>query len=171
MEQESSGVDFSSLTKADAYTILAGQLESLLTGESDRIANAANTAALLYEALPDVNWAGFYFLKENELVVGPFQGRPACVHIALGHGVCGTAAAEMRTQVIDDVHAFPGHITCDIASKAEIVVPLILNESLIGVLDIDSPVKSRFDGEDRKGIERLAKTYVDSLNEEVTGDE
>lgn len=171
MEPDLPIVDFANLAKADAYGILASQLESLVAGESDRVANAANATALLYEALPDVNWVGFYFLREKELVVGPFQGRPACVRIALGQGVCGTAAAEMSTQVIDDVHAFSGHITCDIASNAEIVIPLIVDDSLIGVLDIDSPVKGRFDDVDRCGIERLAAIYVASLNEEVTGNE
>ncbi|HWK50885.1 MAG TPA: GAF domain-containing protein [Steroidobacter sp.] len=121
--------------------------------EPDWIANLANSAALLYHSLPDLNWAGFYLLKDGELVVGPFQGKPACVRIALGKGVCGTAAAQKKTQVVRDVHEFAGHIACDSASNSEIVVPMIRDGELIGVLDLDSPKLARFDAEDRDGLE------------------
>ncbi len=146
--------------KAGDYASLAQELESLLAGERDLIANAANTAALLFNALPDVNWVGFYLLKGGELVVGPFQGMPACVRIALGKGVCGTAAAERRTLLVPDVHAFPGHIACDAASRSEIVIPLMRPEGLLGVLDLDSPSLARFDEADRRGLERLAAVFL-----------
>jgi GAF domain-containing protein len=146
--------------KAGDYANLAQELESLLAGERDLIANAANTAALLFNALPDVNWVGFYLLKDGELVVGPFQGKPACVRIALGKGVCGTAAAERRTLLVPDVHAFPGHIACDAASRSEIVIPLMRPEGLLGVLDLDSPSLARFDEADRRGLERLAAVFL-----------
>ena len=147
------------------YASLAEELNGLLSGEPDLIANAANTAALLFDALPAINWAGFYFLRESanatsELVVGPFQGKPACVRIPLGKGVCGTAAATRKTIVVADVHAFPGHIACDAASQSEIVVPLIKADTVLGVLDIDSPQLARFDEADRRGIERLAAIFV-----------
>ena len=142
------------------YASLAQELAALLAGERDFIANAANTAALIYEALPQVNWAGFYFLKAGELVVGPFQGKPACVRIALGAGVCGTAAAERRTLVVPDVHAFPGHIACDAASRSEIVIPLLSGSLLLGVLDIDSPRPARFDAADAAGLGELARLFV-----------
>jgi L-methionine (R)-S-oxide reductase len=142
------------------YASLAEELNSLLAGEQDFIANAANTAALLFDALPDINWAGFYFLRNGELVVGPFQGKPACVRIPLGKGVCGTAAASHKTIVVRDVHEFPGHIACDAASQSEIVVPLLRGDELLGVLDIDSPSIGRFDDADRRGIERLATLFV-----------
>jgi L-methionine (R)-S-oxide reductase len=142
------------------YASLAQELAALLSGERDFIANAANTAALIYEALPQVNWAGFYFLKAGELVVGPFQGKPACVRIALGQGVCGTAAAERRTLVVPDVHAFPGHIACDAASRSEIVIPLLTGTLLLGVLDIDSPRPARFDAADAAGLGELARLFV-----------
>jgi L-methionine (R)-S-oxide reductase len=142
------------------YASLAQELAALLAGERDFIANAANTAALIYEALPQVNWAGFYFLKAGELVVGPFQGKPACVRIALGAGVCGTAAAERRTLVVPDVHAFPGHIACDAASRSEIVIPLLTGTLLLGVLDIDSPRPARFDAADAAGLGELARLFV-----------
>jgi GAF domain-containing protein len=142
---------------------LLEQAHALVDGERDPIANAANLAALLYGALPDINWAGFYLLKEGELVLGPFQGKPACVRIALGKGVCGSAAERRETIVVDDVHAFPGHIACDAASKAEIVVPLLHDGAVIGVLDIDSPRFARFDADDRKGLEAVAALYVTSL--------
>lgn len=145
------------------YERLAAELGALLSGERDPIANAANAAALIFDALPDLNWAGFYFLKGGELVVGPFQGKPACVRIALGSGVCGTAAARRETLVVPDVHAFPGHIACDAASQSEIVVPLISGEKLLGVLDIDSPRLARFDASDQRGIERLASIYVEAI--------
>jgi GAF domain-containing protein len=145
------------------YAELAQQLTGLLAGEKHRIANAANAAALIYGALSDVNWVGFYFLEAGELVVGPFQGKPACVRIAMGRGVCGTAAQSRRTVAVPDVHAFPGHIACDSASRSEIVVPLIRDGELLGVLDIDSPRLARFDDADREGLERLAAIYVASL--------
>jgi len=146
--------------KNAGYARLAQQLAALLAGEPDLIANAANTSALLFDALPEVNWAGFYFLKEGELVVGPFQGRPACVRIALGRGVCGTAAAERRTLLVPDVHKFPGHIACDAASRAEVVVPLVASGALLGVLDLDSPRPGRFDDTDARGLEALAAQFV-----------
>jgi GAF domain-containing protein len=146
--------------KSADYARLASELEGLLAGESDLVANAANTSALLFDALPDLNWAGFYFLRGGELVVGPFQGKPACVRIALGKGVCGTAAARLATVVVPDVHAFPGHIACDAASRSEIVVPLIADGKLLGVLDIDSPNLARFDEEDARGLERLAAVFL-----------
>src|SRR5688500_6959198 len=160
MSHATSRYDF--LAKAADYERLCAELAALLAGERDLIANAANTAALLFDALPDLNWAGFYLLNGGELIVGPFQGKPACVRIALGSGVCGTAAAKRATLVVPDVHAFPGHIACDAASRSEIVVPLILGENLLGVLDIDSPRLARFDAEDQRGIERLAEIFVDS---------
>jgi L-methionine (R)-S-oxide reductase len=151
--------------KAADYASLARELTALLADESDLIANAANTAALLFDALPDINWAGFYFLRAredgtSELVVGPFQGKPACVRIPLAKGVCGTAAANRKTIVVRDVHEFPGHIACDAASQSEIVIPLIRNNSLLGVLDIDSPRVARFDESDRAGLERLAGIFL-----------
>jgi L-methionine (R)-S-oxide reductase len=163
MEFTSKRYDFRN--KDTDYASLAEELRGLLSGESDLIANAANTAALLFDALPDINWAGFYFLRkgvnaESELVVGPFQGKPACVRIPLGKGVCGTAAATRKTLVVLDVHEFPGHIACDAASQSEIVVPLIEDDTLLGVLDIDSPSLARFDDADRRGIERLAAIFV-----------
>ena len=149
--------------KAEQYAELAEQARGLLHGEHDRIANAANFAALVYQALPDLNWAGFYFFDGKELVVGPFQGRPACVRIALGRGVCGTAAQTRQTQVVRDVHAFPDHIACDAASRSEVVVPLYDGDRLIGVWDVDSPKLARFDEDDRAGMERLAAVFTDSL--------
>lgn len=145
------------------YASLAEELNGLLAGETDFIANAANTSALLFDALPDINWVGFYFLRKEELVVGPFQGKPACVRIPLGKGVCGTAAANRKTIVVRDVHEFPGHIACDAASQSEIVVPLLKDGVLLGVLDIDSPSVGRFDDADRRGIERLATLFVASI--------
>jgi L-methionine (R)-S-oxide reductase len=149
--------------KAEFYRELALQLEALLEGEHDAIANAANTAALLFHAMADLNWAGFYFLREGgELVVGPFQGKPACVRIALGRGVCGTAAARGQSVRVADVHAFPDHIACDAASRSELVVPLIAAGEVFGVLDLDSPLPARFDADDQAGVERLAAIYVAS---------
>ncbi|MGH8042669.1 MAG: GAF domain-containing protein [Rudaea sp.] len=149
--------------KTDFYAELAEQAHSLLHGERDRIANAANFAALVYHALPRLNWAGFYFFDGNELVVGPFQGQPACIRIALGTGVCGTAATTGQTQVVRDVNAFAGHIACDSASRSEIVVPLFDGQRLIGVWDVDSPDLARFDDDDRAGMERLAGIFLQSL--------
>jgi L-methionine (R)-S-oxide reductase len=150
-------------SRAELYSNLQSQLSSLLEGERDFIANAANFSSLLYHSLPDVNWAGFYLLRHNELVLGPFQGRPACVRIAMGKGVCGTAAELKQTVVVENVHEFPGHIACDSASNSEIVVPLVMNGKLIGVLDLDSPLFSRFDGEDAKGLDELVKVFLNSL--------
>ncbi len=161
MAHQTSAVDFSD--KRRAYAELARQLEGLLSGERHRVANAANMAALLYGSLPGINWLGFYFLEEGELIVGPFQGKPACVRIALGRGVCGTAAARRATVMVPDVRAFPDHIVCDVDSRSEIVVPLISGTSLLGVLDVDSPNIARFDEADRAGLERLAGIFVASL--------
>jgi GAF domain-containing protein len=149
-------------SKAELYASLAEQAGYLMSDEPDRIANAANFSALLYHALPDVNWVGFYFFDGTELVVGPFQGKPACVRIALGRGVCGTAAQSRETQRVADVHAFPGHIACDAASRSEVVVPLVLGGALLGVLDIDSPSPNRFDAEDQIGLERLAQVFLNA---------
>lgn len=146
--------------KAADYARLRAELAALLAGEADLIANAANTSALIFDALPDINWAGFYFLKGGELVVGPFQGKPACVRIALGSGVCGTAAARRRTLLVPDVHEFPGHIACDTVSRSEIVVPLLAADTLLGVLDIDSPRPGRFDEDDARGLETLAALFM-----------
>ena len=150
-------------SKAEFYAELQAQLAALLEGEADLIANTANMASLLYHALPDVNWAGFYFLKDGVLVLGPFNGRPACVRIALGKGVCGSAATARESVLVEDVHAFPGHIACDAASRSELVVPLVLHGGLLGVLDLDSPLPGRFTAEDRTGCERLAETLLASL--------
>jgi len=139
------------------YRDLALALEGLVSGETDAIANMANAAALIWETLPDLNWAGFYRNVNGELVLGPFQGRPACIRIKFGEGVCGTAAATRQVQRIDDVHAFPGHIACDAASASEIVVPLIRDGELLGVLDLDSPNKARFTEEDEAGCVRLGE--------------
>lgn len=140
------------LSKAAAYRELLGQLTALFVGERNGLANSANMSALLYEALPNLNWAGFYFLQGRELVLGPFQGKVACVRIALGQGVCGTAAERRETVIVADVNAFPGHIACDSASRSEIVVPLIQNGHLLGVLDLDSSQLARFDQEDSIGL-------------------
>jgi len=149
--------------KPARYAELAGDLDALLAGEVDCVANAANAAAAIYHALGELNWAGFYFLKNGELVVGPFQGKPACVRIALGRGVCGTAAVERKTIIVPDVNAFPGHIACDAASRSEIVVPLISGTDLLGVLDLDSPRIARFDSGDARGLERLAAIFLDHV--------
>lgn len=147
--------------KVAFYRDLCTQLRSLLEGERDSIANAANTSALLFELMPDINWAGFYFLRDgNELIVGPFQGKPACVRIAVGRGVCGTAVERGCTILVEDVHAFPGHIACDAASRSELVVPLMRNGKILGVIDLDSPRPARFDAEDQAGIEQVAAIYV-----------
>jgi L-methionine (R)-S-oxide reductase len=155
--------------QAGDYAQLAEELAGLLSGESDFVANAANTAALIFDVLPDLNWAGFYFLRQDELVVGPFQGKPACVRIALGKGVCGTAALERKTLIVPDVHAFPGHIACDAASRSEIVVPLVAGRELLGVLDLDSPSLSRFNEGDARGLERLAAIFLDNVRLEDIG--
>ena len=147
-------------TKAQIYRELQLMAEGLFAGERDAIANAANLSALLWLGLADVNWAGFYFLRDKGLVLGPFQGKPACVRIALGAGVCGTAATTRKTIIVSDVAKFPGHIACDAASRSELVVPLIRGTNLIGVLDLDSPLKERFDDADAKGIESLAAQWL-----------
>ena len=148
------------LAKPDLYRDLAAQLAALLAGERDFVANAANASALLSHALPDLNWAGFYLMRGGELVLGPFQGKPACVRIPVGRGVCGAAVAERRSLVVPDVHAFPGHIACDSASRSELVVPLVRDGAVLGVLDLDSPRPNRFDDDDRAGCERLAAILV-----------
>ncbi len=148
------------LTKAETYAELAAQLRALVEGEEDFIANAANFSSLLFHTLPGLNWAGLYLLKGGELVLGPFQGKPACVRIALGSGVCGTAAAGRRTVVVKNVHEFPGHIACDSASNSEVVVPLVKGGELLGVLDLDSPDFGRFDEEDARGLEELVKIFL-----------
>ena len=147
--------DLTHLPKPELYVELHSQLRGLIAGESDSIANLANAAALIFHGLPDLNWAGFYLMRGGELVVGPFQGRPACVRIAVGRGVCGTAVAEARTQIIADVEAFPGHIPCDAASRSELVVPMVRDGQVVGVLDLDSPQLARFDAEDAAGCEQL----------------
>jgi L-methionine (R)-S-oxide reductase len=146
--------------KAELYRDLAAQLRSLIDGEPDRGANAANMAALLYHGLPDLNWAGFYFTQGGELVLGPFQGRPACVRIPWGNGVCGAAAARATSVLVPDVHDFPGHIACDPVSQSELVVPLIEDGRVTGVLDLDSPRLARFDSEDKTGCERLVEIFL-----------
>ena len=146
--------------KAGFYRELTSQLEGLLAGESDPIANAANTSALLFQMMPDLNWAGFYIMRDGELVLGPFQGKPACVRIPVGRGVCGAAVARRQSMLVEDVHAFPGHIACDAASRSELVVPLIRDGEVIGVIDLDSPHPARFDTADQVGIERLAEIYL-----------
>lgn len=146
--------------KRTTYGDLAKELDALLTGETSPTANAANAAAAIYHSLPDVNWVGFYFLERDQLVLGPFQGLPACVRIPLGKGVCGTAAAERRSVVVTDVNAFPGHIACDPASRSELVVPLLVHDRLVGVLDLDSAKVARFDAEDRRGCETLAEVVI-----------
>lgn len=151
--------------KPTAYAELETSLRALLEGEHDLVANAANLAALLFWSLPQLNWAGFYLVepRRGDLLLGPFQGKPACVRIPIGRGVCGTAAARRETVVVPDVHAFPGHIACDSASNSEIVVPIVRDGELLGVLDLDSPVPSRFDDADARGLEALVRVFVDSL--------
>ncbi len=152
-----------SSSKSELYAQLAVQLCGLLEGERDLIANAANFSSLIFHSLPDLNWAGFYFLKDCELVLGPFQGQPACVRIALGQGVCGTAAATRVTTIVSNVHEFPGHIACDTASNSEIVLPLMKDDELIGVLDLDSPIMARFDGDDANGLSDLVARLMESI--------
>ncbi len=145
------------------YTLLASQLDALIADETDALANASNMAALLYNNLDDVNWVGFYVLRDDELVLGPFQGNTACVRIGMGKGVCGTAAQTRETQRVADVHAFEGHIACDAASRSEIVIPLVSGDRLYGVLDIDSPSLDRFNADDQAGLEAFCATFVESL--------
>ncbi len=158
---------FSSTTltgnKPEQYAQLLAQARALVHGETDRTANAANLSALVYHALPQLNWVGFYFFDGTELVVGPFQGLPACVRIPLHKGVCGAAASTRQTQRVDDVDAFPGHIACDSASRSELVVPLVHDGALVGVFDLDSPVTSRFDADDQAGLEAIARVFVEAL--------
>jgi L-methionine (R)-S-oxide reductase len=147
-------------TKAQIYRELAQMAGGLFAGERDAIANAANLSALIAHGLADLNWAGFYFLRETGLVLGPFQGKPACIRIELGRGVCGTAAATRETIVVPDVELFPGHIACDAASRSEVVAPLVRDGKVLGVLDLDSPIPNRFDDEDARGLEMLAALWV-----------
>jgi GAF domain-containing protein len=149
--------------KARLYRDLAQELDALLAGETDPIANAANAAAAIYHSLPTLNWAGFYFVRGEQLVLGPFQGKPACVRIPIGRGVCGTAARDRRSILVPDVDAFPGHIACDSASRSELVIPLLDGDRLLGVLDMDSPELNRFDSEDQAGCEALAAIVVRHL--------
>lgn len=149
--------------KATLYVDLAAALEGLVAGESDGIANMANAAALIFETLPDVNWVGFYRNVGGELLLGPFQGRAACIRIPFGQGVCGAAAATLAVQRVEDVHAFPGHLACDAASESEIVVPIVRDGALIAVLDIDSPTKARFDAEDEAGCVRLGEILARAI--------
>ena len=152
--------------KRELYADLARQAEGMLAGEPDLIANAANFSALVFHSLPDLNWAGFYLYDGTELVVGPFQGKPACIRIALGRGVCGTAAQTRETQLVRDVHSFDGHIACDAASQSEIVVPLVKADgSLLGVWDVDSPSIARFDDDDRAGMEALCEVFMRMANQ------
>ena len=151
-------------SKREHYAALLQQARGLLAGERDLIANAANFSALIYHSLAEVNWAGFYLFDGRELVVGPFQGKPACIRIALGRGVCGTAAQTRQTQLVHDVHAFDGHIACDAASQSEIVVPLVkANGQLLGVWDVDSPVVDRFDDQDKAGMEALCAVFMEAV--------
>ena len=156
--------DIRHLPKPELYEELARQLDGLLRGERDTIANLANAAALIFQSLPDLNWAGFYLMQGGELVLGPFQGRVACVRIAVGQGVCGTAVSEARTQLVPDVHAFPGHIACDSASRSELVLPLIVGGEVSGVLDLDSPTPARFDAVDAAGCERFVAVLLKHLD-------
>lgn len=149
--------------KTALYHDLISAVDALTTDETDAIANMANVAALLWQYLPDLNWAGFYRLVEGELVLGPFQGKPACIRIAIGAGVCGAAAASLATQMVDDVHAFAGHIACDADSRSELVVPLVRDAVLLGVLDLDSPLPARFDAADARGCEEIAKLIAQRI--------
>jgi L-methionine (R)-S-oxide reductase len=146
------------------YRLLNAQAEALLSVQTNRIANAANLSALLFLELQNVNWVGFYFLEDKSLILGPFQGKPACAEIPFGQGVCGTAASSGKIQRVADVHEFPGHIACDTVSESELVVPLFKDKELIGVLDFDSPVKGRFNENDELGLARIAETYMNSID-------
>ena len=154
-------------TKRELYAGLAEQLRAMLIDERDWLANFANTSALIFQTLPDLNWAGFYLRRGDELVLGPFQGKPACVRIAPGRGVCGGAVAQRRSLVVADVHAFPGHIACDADSRSELVVPLYVEGQIVGVLDLDSPLPGRFNDEDRVGCEALAAVLMDASDFKV----
>jgi len=152
--------DLTTVSPQDRYRLLADEVGRLIDGERNAVANLANTASMLFHALDGCNWIGFYLFDGHELVLGPFHGKPACIRIALGRGVCGTAAAEQRTIVVPDVHAFPGHIACDAASRSELVVPLLDGSRLLGVLDLDSPHQARFDEVDASGCEAIARMLV-----------
>ncbi|RIO58313.1 GAF domain-containing protein [Staphylococcus haemolyticus] len=151
------------LIKETNYNLLTKQLQSLIEDEQNLIAILSNTSAILNDNLDQINWVGFYLIENEELILGPFQGHPACVHIAIGKGVCGTAVAEDKTQLVKDVHAFPGHIACDANSKSEIVIPIHVNDEIIGVLDIDAPITDRFTNEDKEGLEVIAKVLEKQL--------
>ena len=153
--------NLSSTSPGTFYADLTAMLAHVLEGERDPVSNLANASALLYDQLEHLNWAGFYLLKNEHLLVGPFQGKPACARISLSKGVCGTAAAQRNTIIVPDVHAFPGHIACDSASRSEIVVPLEFGGKLIGVLDLDSPIAARFDGEDKAGLEEAVRLFLE----------
>lgn len=161
--------DVSAGSKAELYRDLLAALDALTADEPDPIANMANAAALIWQYLPDLNWAGFYRNVADELVLGPFQGKAACIRIPFGKGVCGAAAATRETQLVEDVHAFPGHIACDAASRSELVVPIVAGAALLGVLDLDSPEPARFDAEDAAGCEALAALLGERLGERVGG--
>jgi GAF domain-containing protein len=156
-------------TKAEQYELLLKQLKALIADETDWLANLANTASVLYHSLSELNWSGFYLIKGEELVLGPFVGKPACVRIPIGKGVCGTAVAKQKTMVVEDVHQFSGHIACDADSRSEIVVPLIKDGHVFGVLDIDSPVLKRFDSLDREHLEKMVQWLVEQCNWEHVG--
>jgi len=159
-EHQSGELQEQGSSKAEQYQLLAEQLGSVFENESDFIANMANFSALIYHSLADLNWAGFYILRGDALILGPFQGQPACVRIPLGKGVCGTSAQRWETIRVDDVHQFPGHIACDSASQSEIVIPIIKEERLVGVLDLDSPILKRFDADDAAGLEALISIFM-----------
>lgn len=150
--------------KNEMYELLAQQLKGLMEGEREPIPNLANASALINQALDQINWAGFYLMKDGMLVLGPFQGNPACIRIPVGRGVCGTAARTLETQLVPDVHLFPGHIACDVQSQSEIVIPMLQNGRLIGVMDIDSPVKERFDFQDQQGLEKLCALLAEGCD-------
>jgi len=156
--------DVSAGSKAELYRDLLAAIDAITTGEADGVANMANVASLLWQYLPDLNWAGFYRNVEGELVLGPFMGKAACIRIPFGKGVCGTAAQSRKTQLVEDVHAFPGHIACDAASRSELVVPVVSGDRVVGVIDLDSPNPGRFDQEDAVGIEAIAKLLTDRVN-------
>lgn len=160
---ESDSIVDSNLPKPALYAEIAAQVQALTEGERDLIANLANTASLLYHSMPDLNWVGFYLLKDGELVVGPFQGKPACVRIAMGKGVCGTAAAKRAVVIVENVHEFAGHIACDSASNSEIVLPIVRGSELVGVLDLDSPKFSRFDAQDQAGLEKVVAAVLKAI--------
>jgi GAF domain-containing protein len=156
--------DVATDSKAELYRDLLSAIDAITVDEPDAVANMANVAALLWEYLPDLNWAGFYRTVGDELVLGPFQGKVACIRIAMGKGVCGTAAATNTTQLVEDVHAFPGHIACDAASRSELVVPVVADGVVIAVIDLDSPLPARFDSDDAAGLEAIAKLLTDRVN-------